>query len=157
MREGVAAALLTFACLAPAASQHTADSSAEEKRIVTLVTSAAALIEKRGRETAFREFRTPNSEWFHDDTYLFAYDMDLNVLLNPAFPEREGRNLADHRDARGKAIHQEIRAVVRANAAGWVDTVIARPGSGKPAKKRVYVMAVTIDGRPGIVGSGFYH
>ena len=92
-----------------------------------------------------------------DDTYLFAYDMDLNVLLNPAFPEREGRNLADHRDAVGKAVHQEIRAVVKANGAGWVDTVIAQPGSGTPAKKRVYVMAVTIDGKAGIIGSGFYH
>ena len=124
---------------------------------MTQVTNAARLIEKSGREAAFREFRKPNREWFHDDTYLFAYDMDLYVLLNPAFPEREGRNLADHRDAVGKAVHEEIRGVVKANAAGWVDTVIAQPGSSTRAKKRVYVMAVTIDGRPGIIGSGFYY
>jgi len=157
MLARVAAALLTVACLPRVASQRNADVSAEEKRIVTLVANAAALIAKSGGETAFREFRKPNSEWFHDDTYLFAYDMDLNVLLNPAFPEREGRNLADHRDAAGKAVHEEIRAVVKANAAGWVDTVIAQPGSSTPAKKRVYVMAVMIDGKPGIIGSGFYH
>jgi signal transduction histidine kinase len=157
MLEPITATLLTVACLTPAPSQHKADMSAEERRVVTLVTKAAALIEKSGGETAFREFRKANSEWLHDDTYLFAYDMELNVLLNPAFPEREGRNLANHRDAVGKAVHEEIRAVVKANAAGWVDTVIAQPGSSTPAKKRVYVMAVTIDGKPGIIGSGFYH
>jgi cytochrome c len=157
MLSRVAAAVLTVACLAPAASQHNAAVSADERRIVALVSKAAALIERSGREAAFREFRKPNSEWFHDDTYLFAYDMDLNVLLNPAFPDREGRNLAAHRDATGRAVHEEIRAVVKANAAGWVDTIIAQPGRSTPAKKRVYVMAVTIDGKPGIIGSGFYH
>ena len=157
MFERIAAAILTVAWLAPAPSQHNPDVSAEERRIVALVTNAAALIEQRGREAAFREFRKSDSEWFHDDTYLFAYDMGLNVLLNPAFPEREGRNLADHRDAVGNAVHENIRAVVKANGAGWVDTVIAKPGSSTPAKKRVYVMAVTIDGKPGIIGSGFYY
>lgn len=102
------------------------------------------------------EFRKPRSEWFDDDTYVFAYDMDLNVLLNPAYPEREGRNLAGQHDAAGKAVHDEIRAVVTASRAGWVDTVIARPGSATPARKRVYVRSVTIDGRPGIIGSGYY-
>lgn len=38
------------------------------------------------------QFREPDSEWFHDDTYLFAYDMELNVV--PAFSEREARNPA---------------------------------------------------------------
>ena len=82
--------------------------------------------------------------------------MDLNVLLNPAFPEREGKNLAGHRDETGKAVHDEIRAVVTAKRVGWVDTVIAQPGSRRAAKKRVYAVAVMIDGKPGIIGSGFY-
>jgi methyl-accepting chemotaxis protein len=90
------------------------------------------------------------------DTYLFAYDIDLNVLLNPAFPEREGRNLAGQHDANGHAVHDEIRAVVTTNHAGWIDAVIARPGSTVPARKRVYVVAVSMDGKPGILGSGFY-
>jgi len=157
MATRISLALLIVVCLAPLAAQRSPDASAEETRIKTLVTRAAALVERSGRDAAFREFRTPKSDWFHDDTYLFAYDMDLNVLLNPAFPEREGRNLAEHRDAAGKAVHEEIRAVVKAHSAGWVETVIARPGFSTPAKKRIYVMAVTIDGKPGIIGSGFYY
>ena len=46
--------------------------------------------------------------------------------------------------------------MVKANRAGSVDTVIARPGFPMPAKKRVYVVAVSIDDTPGILGSGFY-
>lgn len=151
-----ALATLALTCVAPAVAQPTAPQSSEERRTMAIVNRAAELVERSGRTVAFAEFRKPQSEWFHDDTYVFAYDMDLNVLLNPAYPEREGRNMKGQRDAAGKAVHDEIRAVVTASRAGWVDTVIARPGSAAPAPKRVYVRSVTIDGRPGIIGSGFY-
>jgi cytochrome c len=45
-------------------------------------------------KAAFAEFRKKDSEWFHGNTYLFAYDMNANVLLNPAFPRREGTNVS---------------------------------------------------------------
>ena len=99
---------------------------------MALVTRAAALVESRGKAAAFAEFRKPDSEWFHGDTYLFAYDLDLNVLLNPALPEREGRNLGGQHDASGNAVHDEIRAVVKAHGAGWVNSVIAQPTSRLP-------------------------
>ena len=118
---------------------------------MALVTRAAALVESRGKAAAFRK---PDSEWFHGDTYLFAYDLDLNVLLNPALPEREGKG--GQHDASGNAVHDEIRAVVKAHGAGWVNSVIAQPTTRSPARKRVFVVAVTIDGKPGILGSGFY-
>jgi len=151
----VTLAALALMCI-PAIAQHAMPQSAEETRTITFVKRAADLLEHRGKTSAFAEFRKPDSEWFHGDTYLFAYDMDLNVLLNPAFPEREGRNLGGQHDATGRAVHDEIRSVVMATGAGWVDSVIARPGSSTPARKRVYVVSVTIDGRPGILGSGFY-
>jgi len=148
--------LLAVLCAACVLAQPAVSATAEEKRLIAFVTRAAALVETRGSAKAFEEFRKPGSEWFHDDTYLFAYDMELNVLLNPAYPEREGRNLAGQHDARGKDVHDEIRAVVRAHGSGWVDAVMARPGSTTPTSKRVYVMGVMLDGKPGIIGSGFY-
>jgi signal transduction histidine kinase len=156
MAKPLPVALLAVACVASVLAQQPNNASDEEKRVVALVAKAAAAVESRGRVAAFAEFRKPDSDWFHGDTYLFAYDMDLNVLLNPAFPEREGKNFAGHRDETGKPVHDEIRAVVKANRAGWVDTVIAQPSSRRAAKKRVYAVAVMIDGRPGIIGSGFY-
>ncbi len=75
-----------------------------------LVDRAAALVDRNGK-AAFAEFRKKDSRMVvHGSTYLFAYDMKGNVLLNPAFPEREGTNVTgrgtlgqalasgDHRD-----------------------------------------------------------
>ncbi len=75
---------LVFAQQAPPPSE-------KAKQIEALVTKAAALIDKNGK-AAFAEFRKKDSEWFHGDTYLFVYDLKANVLLNPAFPQREGTN-----------------------------------------------------------------
>jgi cytochrome c len=130
--------------------------SEKARHIEALVNRAAALVERDGRQAAFARFRTRGTEWFHDDTYLFAYDMQLTVLLNPAFPQREGTNLRGERDANGKAMHDEFVTVVKARGAGWVDYVFPKPGTTEPVKKWAYVKGVTLDGTPGIIGSGFY-
>src|SRR5690349_9990716 len=87
------------------AQQH-APTPQEINRIEALVTKAAALVESKGKEAAFAEFGKRDSEWWYDDTYLFAYDMNGNVLLNPATPSRVGTNPHAEKDANGKAFHQ---------------------------------------------------
>src|ERR1700752_3334409 len=79
------ATTLAFAQDAPPATEQT-------KAVENLVNKAAALIDKDGK-AAFAEFRKKNSAWFYGDSYLFAYDMKANVLLNPAFPQREETNV----------------------------------------------------------------
>lgn len=129
--------------------------SEQARNTEKLVNEAADLIEARGR-SALVEFRKPSSKWWSGSTYLFAYDMQLNVLLNPAFPEREGTNPRGERDANGKAMHDEFLKVVRSDGAGWVDYVFPRPGEKLPRRKWSYVKGVVIDGKPAIIGSGFY-
>jgi len=121
----------------------------------TLVNKAAALIELKGK-SAFAEFRVKGSEWFHDDTYLFVYDLQSNVLLNPAFPAREGTSVSGQKDANGKLFHDEIIRVAKTKGAGWVDYMFPKPGQSQPSQKWAYVRAVKIDGVPGLVASGFY-
>jgi signal transduction histidine kinase len=82
--------------------------------------------------------------------------MNLNVLLNAAFPAREGKNMHGQTDANGKKMHDEFVKVVRAKGAGWVDYMFPKPGQTQPSRKWAYVTAVTIDGIPGIIGAGFY-
>ena len=60
---------------------------------MALVDKAGVLVMERGKR-AFADFRKPGSEWFSGETYLFVYDFKPNVLLNPAFPKREGTNVA---------------------------------------------------------------
>ena len=75
----------------PPATEHA-------KQVEALVNKAATVIDESGK-ASFSEFRKKDSEWFHGDTYLFVYDLKANVLLNPAFPQREGTNVTRQKDA----------------------------------------------------------
>ncbi|HEX6793581.1 MAG TPA: cache domain-containing protein [Casimicrobiaceae bacterium] len=136
--------------------QNAPPRSAEATRIETLVNDAATLVEKQGKTAAFAQFRTRNSPWWFGNTYLFAYDQNLNVLLNPAFPKREGTNVHGQTDANGKPMHDDFLKVVREKGSGWVDYVFPKPGESKPSRKWTYVKGVNIDGTPGLIGAGFY-
>src|SRR5262245_8529859 len=96
-----------LAAASPAISQQAPPPSEQAKQTEALVDKAAALIQKNGK-AAFTEFRKKDSEWFHGSTYLYAYDLKGNVLLNPAFPMREGTNVSGQKDAKGKLFHNEI-------------------------------------------------
>jgi signal transduction histidine kinase len=148
-------AVVAMAMASPASSQQPSPTSEQAKRIEAMVNKAAALVERQGK-AAFPEFRRRDSEWWFGNTYVFAYDQRLNVLLNPAFPKREGTSPPGEKDANGKAFHDEFLRVVQAMGSGWVDYLFPKPGQTQPSQKWRYVKAVNIDGTPGIIGAGFY-
>ena len=129
--------------------------SPQSRKIVALVEKAATQVNARGK-AAFDEFRKKGSEWFDGETYLFSYDAKGNVLLNPAFPKREGTNVSGQTDANGKKLHDLMLETARTKGSGWVDYVFPRPGQSKPSHKWTYVKRVMIDGAPGLLGAGFY-
>ncbi len=139
----------------PASAQDAPPATGQANAVENLVDKAAALIDKDGK-AAFAEFRKKDSEWFHGDTYLFAYDMKANVLLNPAFPQREGTNVTGQKDAKGKLLHQAIIDTAKTEGSGWVDYWFPKPGQAAPSHKWTYVKRVTIDGVPGLIASGFF-
>ena len=145
----------TLAAASPAISQEAPPPSEQAKQTKALVDKAAALIDKSGK-AAFTEFRKKGSEWFHGATYLYAYDLKGNVLLNPAFPKREGTNVTGQKDAKGKLFHNEIIKTAETKGSGWVDYMFPKPGQTEASQKWAYVKKVTIDGVPGLVASGFY-
>ena len=108
------------AATSPVFSQQAPPPSERAKQVEALVTKAAALIDSKGK-AAFADFRKKDSEWFHGDTYLFVYDLNANVLLNPAFPKREGTNVNGQKDAKGKLFHNEIIKTAETKGSGWVD------------------------------------
>jgi cytochrome c len=143
-------------CSPPQAiSQSSPLTSETTKQTVALVDKAAALIDSKGK-AAFAEFRIKDSEWFHGDTYLFVYDLNANVLFNPAFPAREGTNVHGQKDTNGKLFHDAMIRTAETTGSGWVDYMFLRPGQTQPSHKWTYVQAVKINGVPGLVGSGFY-
>ena len=146
---------LLLAFNTPAVAAGSPPPSERANQVKALVIKAAALIDKEGK-AAFVEFRKKDSEWFHGDTYLFAYDMKANVLLNPAFPQREGTNVAGQKDANGKLLHAAIIREAETEGSGWVDYMVPKPGQTELSQKWAYVKKVSIDGVPGLVASGFY-
>ena len=143
--------------LAPSAAlgQTAPPESPQSRKIVALVEKAAALVNARGK-AAFDEFRKKGSEWFDGETYLFAYDGKGNVLLNPAFPKREGTNVSGQTDANGKKLHDLMLETARTKGSGWVDYVFPRPGQTALSHKWTYVKRVTLDGASALLGAGFY-
>ena len=136
-------------------SQSSPPPSEKAMQIEALVNRAAALIERKGK-AAFADFRVKDSEWFHGDTYLFVYDLPSYVLLNPAFPAREGTKVSGQKDANGKLFHDAIIQTAETKGSGWVDYMFPKPGQTQPSQKWAYVKAVQIDGVAGLVASGFY-
>lgn len=138
-----------------AQSQEAPPPSEKAKQIEDLVNRAAALVDQRGR-AAFDEFRKRDSQWWFGHTYLFAYDDHLNVLLNPAFPKREGTNPSGEKDVNGKMFHDEFLKKVQASGAGWVDYMFPKPGETRPSHKWSYVRGFKADGMTGLIGAGFF-
>jgi methyl-accepting chemotaxis protein len=149
-------AVLVLAGVPSAAlAQAAPPDSPRSRKIVALVEKAAARVNARGK-AAFDEFRKKGSEWFDGETYLFSYDAKANVLLNPAFPKREGTNVSGQTDANGKKFHDLMLETARTKGSGWVDYMFPKPGQTTPSHKWTYVKQVTVDGAPALLGAGFY-
>jgi len=159
MRLLVTLAGLAISLALPTGAQQndtTASPKSEQaKQIVALVEKAAALIDSKGKPI-FPEFRKTDSEWRTGDTYLFVNDLKGMVLLNPAFPELEGKDLTGRKDSNGKLFFLEFLKVVQSKGSGWVDYMFPKPGQSQPSQKWSYVKAVNVDGTPAFVGAGFY-
>jgi cytochrome c len=135
-------------------SQSTPPNSDQAKRIQSLVDRAAKLVDTKGKG-AFSDFRQRGSEWFSGDTYIFAYAPDGTVVLNPAFPAREGHTYHGEKDKKGKAFHDEIMKIALTKGSGWVDYWLPKPGQAEPSQKWSYVRAVKAEG-VAVIGAGFF-
>jgi len=135
-------------------SQQSPPNSEKAKQIEALINKAAAIVDTKGK-AALSEFRERGSEWWSGDVYIFAYSPEGTVLLNPAFPAREGHAYHGETDKKGKPFHDELMKMAQTNGSGWVDYWLPKPGQTEPSQKWSYVKAVKADG-VALVGAGFY-
>ena len=135
-------------------SQQSPPNSDKAKQIEALVNKAAAIVDTKGK-AALSEFRERGSEWWSGDVYIFAYSPEGTVILNPAFPAREGRAYHGETDKKGKAFHDELLKTAQTHGLGWVDYWLPKPGQTEPSQKWSYVKAVKVEG-VALVGAGFY-
>jgi quercetin dioxygenase-like cupin family protein len=125
--------------------------------LVSLVREAAAILEKKGTQ-AYTEFRQKGSQWYHDDSYLFVFNMEGVRTFHAAEPESEGRNDISLQDVVGRPI---VRMILDAGSTpygeGWVHYMYPEPGDIFPTWKSSFVKRVVFpSGEPHIVGCGIY-
>ncbi len=127
----------------------------ERSFVVDMVTDAIGQIEKNGR-AAFQLFHDPTGPFKAKDAYIFVFDSNGADLVNPGFPNLEGRNLMDLKDTHGKQLIREMFTVVKTSGSGWVDYMWPKPGESVSTQKSAYVSKVKMEGQWVLVGCGVY-
>ncbi|MCX2740899.1 cache domain-containing protein [Pontibacter anaerobius] len=127
----------------------------EREYVVDMVSRAVTAVEQQGKD-AFNLLRDPAGPFRVKDAYIFIIGMDGVEILNPAFPNLEGRDLLDMKDTQGKLLNQEMIRMVQAQGAGWMDYMWPKPGENVSTQKSAYVHKAKLQGKDVMVGCGVY-
>lgn len=127
----------------------------ERAFVVDAVKDAVGLIEKNG-EAAFPLFHDLTGPYIAKDGYIFVIGRDGVDLVNPGFPNLEGRNLLDVKDTQGKQLIREMLKVVQTNGSGWVDYMWPKAGERVSTLKSAYVSKAKLGDQWVLVGCGVY-
>ncbi len=127
----------------------------EKLFIVETVDEAARLVGQKGKE-AFPILRDKAGQFRYMDVYVFVGDQKGNELVSAGFPELEGTNLWDFKDANGKLVIQYQIKMLETKDAGWNDYMWPKPGETKPSQKLSYVRKVKSTDGFLYVGAGLY-
>ncbi|MBS1122572.1 MAG: Cache, type 2 domain protein [Deltaproteobacteria bacterium] len=131
------------------------DDRMERAFVVDIVKGAVGKIEKLG-ETAFPLLRDPSGPFRVKDAYVFVVDPNGVELVNPAFPNLEGRNVLDVKDTQSKYLVREMLAMARTRGSGWVDYLWPKPGDSVSTLKSTYVSKARIGDTWLLVACGVY-
>lgn len=127
----------------------------EKAFVVDIVDEAAELVRKDGRK-AFPALRDKTGEFNYLTTYVFVIDQKGVDVVNPAFPQHEGKNVLALRDSRGKFFIKDMIAMLAAKDSGWIIYSWPKPRTTKPSDKETYVKKVKYGTDVFYVGSGIY-
>ncbi|MHB8874286.1 MAG: cache domain-containing protein [Myxococcaceae bacterium] len=127
----------------------------ERSFVIDEVKDAVGQIEKSG-EAAFPLLRDPTGPFIAKDSYVFVFDPSGVELVNPAFPNLEGRNLLELKDTQGKQLIREMLEMVQTRGSGWVDYLWPKPGESVSTQKSTYVSKARMGDKWVLVGCGVY-
>lgn len=127
----------------------------EKEFVVDMVNAAAKEIESKG-DSAFSLFYDPTGSYRNKDAYVVVFSRDGIDLVNPAFPDLEGRNVMDLKDVNGKLIVTDMFKVANEKGSGWVEYMWPKPGQSVPTMKSTYVTKAKYKGKEYLVSCGTY-
>lgn len=132
------------------------DIKMEKAFVEERVTNAVALLTSAGKEAAFKAFRDPSAPFSFLGTYVFVLDAGGRTLVDPAFPNRPGRDLSSFEDAIGFPAVAELIKKLQTSDDAWVQFLWPKPGEPLPSRKLVYARKVKLAGETFIVGSDYF-
>ena len=131
----------------------------QTRELVAFVEQAAEYFHTEG-EKAFSEFARKGSKWFHDDKYIFIYDLNGTNIFHAVEKELEGKNLIGMEDIDGRQMIKQAVNIAknRDKPYGWIHYRWEEPGQIFPTWKSAYVVRVEApSGKPYVLGSGLYN
>ena len=145
---------------APSGSSYVVGSGTYNDRmervfVTDIVKDAVGQIEKNGT-AAFPLFHDPTGPFIVKDSYIFVFDRQGIDLVNPGFPNLEGRSLLELKDTQGKQLVREMFDVIQTSNSGWVDYMWPKPGESISTQKSAYVSKARLGDQWVLVGSGVY-
>jgi signal transduction histidine kinase len=127
----------------------------EREFVVDAVKDAVEQIEKN-KKVAFKLFYDPSGPFIVKDAYIFVIDQQGIDLVNPGFPNLEGRNILNLKDKKGKLLVNEMFNILRTSNSGWVDYMWPKPGESISTQKSAYISKAKYGDSWVIVGCGVY-
>lgn len=152
--RGLTALLASCAFAIAFAAPARADERGTAAEAKAMADKAIAHVKSAGKDKAFADFTAKGAGWQSKDLYVFALDLQGNVLAHGANAALVGKNLSALKDPSGKAFVVEFAEVARGKGSGWVDYQFADPQTRKNLPKSSYVVRWP-DGA-GYVGVGIY-
>ena len=85
------------------------------------VQEAIAFCETAGKEATLREIGKANGQFVQNEQYLFAVDLEGNMLAHPIDGQLSGRSAIDLRDCYGKSFIRKIVNVAKTRGYGFTE------------------------------------
>ncbi len=131
------------------------DPKPEKAFVKEAVDDAVDLLQKSG-ENAMEVMRARSNEFIFLDSYVFIKDMQGLELLNPAFPELEGKNVMGLTDPDGRHHVQEEIELLQTRDQIWMEYLWPKPGTKIPVTKIAYLRKTVVNGDTLVVAAGFH-
>lgn len=124
----------------------------EETDVRNRVGEAIAFYETAGKEATLREIDKPGGQFVRNERYLFAVNLEGNMLAHPIKRELTGRSVMDLRDSFGKSFIRKIVDVAKTRGGGFTD--YEWPVPGREIDRRKTTFFGRVDGM--VLCCGFY-
>ena len=91
---------------------------------------------------------------YEGKNYFWINDFNSTIIVHPAKPELNGRNMSNYKSSDGTVVFDEFVKVARSHGDGYVSYLWPKPGSKHPVSKISYVRA--FEPWKWVIGTGVY-